>query len=346
MKIIRQKEFGSLKEKAKAVGESVKKFYDKNPTAYLTSVTAAASTSNLAMNATRKQQDKEYQGKQIEAMKDLTNALTGVDKTLKKEVVKKNTAEQQPKFRRSIRRLFSENNNDSNMIKFRRKDFSILSDTIRGATIGGSLGVMASPLAGLKKLNPIFRKLEDKYVIKEPKFDKDGKLEAKQSNNYKFAKRIVIPLAGAVIGAALGALAGSIKELDQYVSRKTTVDKRMMDKIVEDLEKTGFKEGEHFTRDPKTADRIKSPVSIAITKNSGDLRLLVNTVADKKLKDLTSQILKTLPNSSAVTQEERNRYNEISITTISDGSADIGLIAGICEKFIRHKYPVYLVEVG
>ena len=60
-----------------------------------------------------------------------------------------------------------------------------------------------------------------------------------------------------------------------------------MDRVVEDLKKTGFNEGSDFTRDPKTADSLKSAISVAITRNSGELRLLVNTIADNKLKDIT-----------------------------------------------------------
>ena len=338
MKIFRQKQFVGIAEKSRKVGKTIKNFYHNNPTAYLTTVTAAASTSNLAMNAARKSQDKRYQDKQITAMKDLTNALSGVDKTLKETEIKtvKKKVEEPTSRGYNLRRLFSITNNDS-MIKFRPKNFSILSSTLRGAAIGGNIGALSSPLLINKesrinvseKANPIFRRSANVF-----------------NNSSGFQKRVLLTGASTLVGAALGALVGGIKELDNYISHKTTVDKRLMDRIVEDLKKTGFEEGVNFTRDPKTADRIKSPISVAITRNSGELRLLVNTIADKKLKDLTQQIIKNLPNSSAVTQEERNRYNEISITTISDGSADAGLIAGICEKFIRNKYPVYLVEVG
>lgn len=337
MKTFKQKEFGGITGKARKVGETVKNFYHKNPTAYLTTATATASTSNLAMNASRKSQDKEYQDKQITAMKDLTNALSGVDKTLKKAEIKPKKVEEQPK-RYNLRRLFS-NSNDrrSDMIKFRKKNFSILSSALTGASMGATLGITGgapfisknTKISISEKSNPVFRNVSDRF-----------------NNSSAFQKRAMLIGASTLVGAALGAIAGGIKELDRYISHKTTVDKRLMEKIVEDLKKTGFEEGVDFTRDPKTADKIKSPVSIAITRNSGELRLLVNTIADKKLKDLTKQVIKNLPNSSAVTQEEKNRYNEISITTISDGSADVGLISGICEKFIRNKYPVYLVEVG
>ena len=325
--IKKQKNFGGVKGKAIEVGKKIKGFYRKNPTATLTTVTAGASTSNLALNLSRKNQDKEYQDKQIAAMKDLTGALSKVDETLKKPVGKKLRAEEgsgdKPTSRFSWfrKKNFSDNNSNS-MIKFRRKDFSILSDTIAGASIGTTVGTIALP----------------KFV---------GKKDKKQADTEIFKKRIAFLAASTILGAGLGALVGIIKESDKFINRKSTVDNRLMDRIVDDLEKTGFKEGENFTRDPKTADRLKTPVSIAITRNSGELRLLVNTVADNKLRTLTKKIVKTLPNSSVVHEESKNRYNEFSLTTISDGSgADVGLIAGICERFIREKYPVYLVEVG
>ena len=346
MKKFRQKNFGGMVEglrkakgEVKRVGGRVKDFYKRNETAGLTTVTATMSTGNFLLNSTRKSQDKEYQDKQINAMKNLTNALSDVDKNLKRvDINPKKIQKEENKRKFSFRRLFSNTEkNNVDMVKFRPKNFSILSNTLTGAAIGANVGALLTPsLSGTKK-NPVTIK------VSNPKF---VNIADKYNNSSMFAKRLGIVAGGTILGAALGALVGSIKEVDKFISRKTTVDNRLMSKVVGDLKKTGFEEGTDFTRDPKTADRIKSQVSIAITKNSGELRLLVNTIADKKLKDITSQVIRNLPNSSAVTREERNRYNEISITTISDGSADVGLIAGICEKFIRNKYPVYLVEVG
>lgn len=260
-------------------------------------------------------------------MDRLTKALGGVNKTLKEVEVK------EPKKTTSykLKKIFSEKN-DNNMITFRRKDFSILSDTVKGAIIGGNVATLSLPLSEKNAKNI-------KYEGSNPTFRKLNTLSP-------FAKRLGVVAAGTLVGAALGALVGTIKKGDEAISRKLTVDNRLMDRVVEDLKKTGFKEGSDFTRDPKTADSLKSAISVAITRNSGELRLLVNTIADNKLKDITKNIIRNLPNSSAVTEESKSRYNEISITTISDGTADVGLIAGICEKFIRNKYPVYLVEVG
>lgn len=327
----KQKEFGGVtKKEYKTVGKVIKDFYHKNPTAYLTTGTLAASGGNLALNASRRSQDKSYQEKQLKAMDRLTSALSKVDKTLEKkpEIVASSTSSKRKGDDSSPKLVKS-------MIKFRPKNFSILSSTVTGATIGANTGLLASPL----------------FMFKKNKTTGSTPTQTTSKGKYSFEftglSNALLPVAaGTIVGAALGALVGGIKEIDKAISHKTTVDKRLMEKIVENLKKTGFEEGTDFTRDPKTADKIKSPVSIVITKNSGELRLLVNTIIDNKLKRLTSQITKNLPNSSAVTRREKNKYNEISITTISDGSADAGLITGICDQYIRNKYPVYLVEVG
>ena len=56
--------------------------------------------------------------------------------------------------------------------------------------------------------------------------------------------------------------------------------------------------------------------------------------------------MKRLPNTSATTEKVSDKFNDILITSISDSSADVGLIVGVIEKFIHSGYPVYLVEVG
>ena len=335
MKSFRQKNFGGITSKIKGAKNTVKEFYHKNPASIVTTGTFVASTSNLAMNASRKSQDKAYQEDQLKAMKDLTGALNKVDnnlKTVQLPTKKKETTS----FR--IRRLFSKIENNNSMINFRRKDFSVLGNTLQGASIGGSLGVMAAGLGGKDAKGIILPKFKKKIIS-------DSSIDS-FNNSGAFIKRAGVIGAGMIVGAALGALVGLVKKSDELISQKSTVDKRLMDRVVGDLKKTGFKEGINFTRDPHEADRLKTPISIAITRNSGELRLLVNTVADEKLKSITKELIKNLPNTSAVSQEAKNRYNEISITSISDGSADVGLITGIAERFIRNKYPVYLVEVG
>ena len=204
------------------------------------------------------------------------------------------------------------------MIKFRQKDFSFLGKVIGGASIGSAIAASANKFG--------------------------AKIPIKFKGKYNLSGSSLVG-AGALFGAALGALAGAIEAGSNYASKKTA-DRRLMSMVVDDLKKTGFKEGQDFTRDPKRANEIKTRVCLVVTRNSGDLRVLINTVSDPKLKELVDRTTKNIPNMSAMTRKASDKFNELTITTISDTSADVGLVAGLAEKFIRAKYPVYLIEVG
>jgi hypothetical protein len=80
--------------------------------------------------------------------------------------------------------------------------------------------------------------------------------------------------------------------------------------------------------------------------SSTTLAYMDKYVKDKKLEQITTQIVKNIPNTSNVITRTGDRYNDVIISTISDNSADPGLICGVVEKFVHNKYPVYLVEVG
>lgn len=205
------------------------------------------------------------------------------------------------------------------MIKFRQKDFSLFNHIVTGASIGGSIGGTLGK-AGVK----IPLKFRGKNIGLEKKS--------------LFA-------AGAILGAALGTISGAIVEGSRLISNKN-VDNRLMSKVIDDLKKAGFKEGYDFTRDPKKANELKTKVCLVVSKNSGDLRVLINTISDPKLTSLVEKTIKYIPNTSAITKKVSDKFNDITITTISDSSADVGLVAGLAEKFIRSKYPVYLIEVG
>lgn len=209
------------------------------------------------------------------------------------------------------------------MIEFRQKNFGILSDITTGAALGGTAAGVGS----------LFRK----------KFwrDKDNK-----NNESLYRNDLLLTSSGVVIGAALGALVGGIKEISTRINRKNTVDRRLMSKVVEYLKKDGLKEGIDFTKDPKTATSLKTKVCVVISKVSGELRISVNLVSDPKLKTVSDEIIKRLPNIAASTEKMSDKFNDITITSISDASADAGLVVGVVEKFIHSGYPVYLVEVG
>lgn len=209
------------------------------------------------------------------------------------------------------------------MIEFRQKKFSLLSSVVGGAGTGMTLG------ATLGKLSPKFRKKMANAA------------RTKQENGTTVALAV-----GAIVGAALGALSYTLKEINIAVNRKMTVNNRLMKTVVENLLKDGFKEGKDFTRDPKEADQLKTKVCIVMSKVSNDLRVLINTVSDSKLKRTTDEVISRMPNVSVVNTKMTDKYNDITISTISDSSADASLVTGIAEHFIHSKYPVYLVEVG
>lgn len=235
------------------------------------------------------------------------------------------------------------------MIKFKKKNFSIASDTVKGATLGATVGTIISGAApaSLPKFIPGSSKYNElsKTVTIETK--KDGKVTDTKTTTVSSGLQKGILLGTAtLIGAALGTLCGTVKAIDKKLS-KNTVDNRLMSEIMKGLEKNSYKEGRDFTRDPKQANIMKTKVCLVITKNAGEFRLLVNVVDDPKLKTLSEKITKKLTgpfqirNSSAT-----NRYNEINISTIPNSSANIRTVVDIATSYINAGYPVYLVEVG
>ena len=199
------------------------------------------------------------------------------------------------------------------MIEFRQKSFGIFTNAMAGAGTGFTLGTIVG--------KAIFEKGDEQH-------------------------QNIAMLSGLIAGAALGALAGVIDKQRTRFNRKTTVDSRLMDTIVENLRKDNFKEGKDFTRDPKIANQLKTKVCICISKVSGDLRILINMVSDPKLQGLAKDLVKNIPNKSAVNERTSDKFNDITITTISDSSMDAGLVTGVAERFIHSGYPIQLVEVG
>jgi len=219
------------------------------------------------------------------------------------------------------------------MIKFRQKNFNILTSTLSGAGLGASVG------SGVSVFRP---RKETKGEFKRD----DGKFDEGAQKRANSTYRMKIIGAGMLIGAALGALYGTFKEVTKKINRKNTVDKRLMEKVLQGLKASGFKEGTDFTRDPKQANQMKTKVCIVISKFSGELKLLINVARDRNLEQLALNIVKNIPNTSNVVTRTGDRYNDIIVSTISDPLVEDGLICGIVEKFIHNKYPVYLVEVG
>jgi len=253
------------------------------------------------------------------------------------------------------------------MIQFRQKIFnafeSVLMDTVKGAGIGGSLGTIGGSL-GIRfrtKSDPI-KKMEEKTIITKETGEKlrNGQIKTKVettsitdasgSNTLRDALRRN-PKAGwmgvgMLVGAGLGLLIGIGKVTAKKINQSMTVNKRLMDGVINIL-KMQFKEDRDFTRDPKISTESKMRVCIVISRETTEQQIIVNTAADPKIQRILDDVENFVKNISktTVTKNLSDKYNDITITTISDKTTP-KLIADIASKFIKAHYPVYLVEVG
>lgn len=211
------------------------------------------------------------------------------------------------------------------MVKFREKSYSIIGDTISGAKIGGAIGALGAPIAG--------------------RLSKNGTKFTNTSNNdvSLIHKSLAMIGGGIVVGASLGFLVGAVKSIGLSLNRENTVDARLLDTVERKLRK--FKLNKDFTRDPKIANELKTKVCLVISRHSDDLRILINTINDPKLKGVTDEVSKSIPRGSIKTGTSSNKYNEITLSTLSSGK-DASVIAEIAKAYIQRGYPVYLVEVG
>lgn len=202
------------------------------------------------------------------------------------------------------------------MITFRQKAYSdnVVSGALDGAKYGAGVGTV---LAG---------------ILKTTKSDK------------KVSPFLVVG-GSALVGAALGALAGKMKDNDIKKSR-VNVGVRLFESVISNLEKIGFREGHDFTQDPKMANILKTRVCIVVSRSSSGLKLLVNMADDQKLKEIADKIKNSLGRTVMSTERVNNKFNELSITTLSSNGNDATFVTRIIESFIRGGYPVYIVEVG
>lgn len=202
------------------------------------------------------------------------------------------------------------------MIKFRQKAYSdnVVGGALNGVKYGAGVGTV---LAGILKATKNDQKISPILVV-------GGSMLA---------------------GAALGAIAGKIKDNKLHEAR-TTAGVRLFDSVLENLRKIGFKEGQDFTQDPRMANVMKTKVCIVVSRNSSGLKLLINTVDDPELKDVTKRIHGSLGRNTVSSEKINNRYNELTITTMSSNGGDATFVTRIIETFIKSGYPVYIVEVG
>lgn len=345
--------------------KKVAKAAHDNPLAALSlgvsTASLGTSATNMTINAKRSKDSKEYQEKQIKAMNQLTDSLEKVDHSLK------------DKQEASKKRLIS----------FRPKNFSKTLDyTLKGAKLGAGVGIVGSGLLPNKLGVETKGQIENRYKLSwvdNKSGGKSGYIETGKDGSYKEApyynaeaqvpkagwdkgwrkriagiynnssddvamRKVLASLGSIAIGASLGFVLGAINDLVDLADRKN-VDKRLMKRVLDDLKKMGFKDGEDYTTNPKTATLLKTKVCIGISRSADTLRVLVNTVNDIKLSKLAQETTKNLPSMSTRLERVSDRFNDINITTAS-GQGNSTFVSSIAEKFIRAGYPVQLVEVG
>lgn len=251
------------------------------------------------------------------------------------------------------------------MIIFRQKDFSnyISSYALKGAALGATLGTTASAsgLAPTKlpKFVPGRSKYEgltDRYQrkIKEsvPKFS-NGKptKETQWRDGYENAssagpeQKLLFTAGTTILGAALGALIGTVKTINEKWSQKHT-NQRLLKGVLPELQKKHkLVEGVDFTCDPKRANELQTKVCIVLSSASGDLQILTNLKNDPKLEKLAERILRGVGGRMSV-DTRSNRFNEITIATEKNASRNVNQVVSIVKSFVEGGYPVYIIEVG
>jgi hypothetical protein len=309
MKIFREKQFGARVNKIK---DSVLR-NSSNPVAIAS--LGVSSTGLYQMNKSRKanearlkQADKQHKA-DFEQQERLIRALTGVERGLK------NIPTEQPKpaapqkdnswLRIGGRKIFS----------IREKSYGAITNSAwRGAALGGSIG------AGLAL----------QYMDR-----------AQVGSN---RSKAMVPLVGAALGGLAGSLWGVIKTLDTKISQSGTGHK-LIEEVVKNLKRAGFREGQQWTCDPKKATLMKSKVCVVLSQSADNTGILVNMANDQKLKEISEEIINTLPIGFRETEKISDRFNEIQISSFPD-KTDATYIFTVLEKFIKHGFPVYLIEVG
>lgn len=307
MIIFREKRFGAITDAAKK-GLA-------NPMSWLalgvSGVSAATARSNYKMQKQRISQADVQHKELVEQNKKLIKALSGVEKGLAtsslpgKTVTKKGKEAENPWLSIRGRKIFSE--------KKEKTYGKVLSDAIRGASLGLMAGTGALQLSGVNKT---------------------GSTRAKA----------MIPLAGAALGAVAGSLWGIVKTADQVISQHGTGHK-LIEEVVKNLKRAGYKRDTDWTMDPKRATTMKTKVCVVISRTADELGVLVNMANDPKLKSVSAEITKNLPVDAQETERFSDRFNDLQISSYPS-SKDSVFVFSIVESFIKRGFPVYLLEVG
>lgn len=304
MIVFREKRFGTITEAAKK-GLA-------NPMSWLalgvSGVSAATARSNYKMQKRRIQQADEHYKEQVKQTERLIDALSGVEKELqerKKKEKEKESPKSKPWLTIRGRKIFSE--------KKEKTYGKVLSDAVRGASLGLMAGTGALQLSGINKT---------------------GSIRAKA----------MIPLMGAALGAVAGSLWGIVKTADQVISQHGTGHK-LIDEVIKNLKRAGYKRDTDWTTDPKRATIMKTKVCVVISRSADELGVLINMANDPKLKSVSAEITKNLPVDAQETEKFSDRFNDLQISSYPS-SKDAVFVFSIIESFIKRGFPVYLLEVG
>ena len=300
---------------------------------------------NLHTNRKNREEGREDRREQTKAIKRLNETLTQVDKKLIEHPearVPYSIQQQQSQpttFRQKLSYLFKQKNNSYTT-----------KHALQGAVLGGAIGGGLLRNLSFDGRQGTLPGTDSPYSWRNVTYwDDKGKLKTKKvtklDQSQVASNRAITMGASVLIGAALGAIYGLIKDSSNSYNRHQ-VDERLSDRIIRNLNNLGFKEGTQFTRDPKTADLLKTKVCVIISRTNGDLKIVINYVNDSKFKEEAQKIIKNLPPSAVALEKMGDRFNDITITTVSDKTQDPALVSGILEQFIRRGYPVYIVEVG
>lgn len=331
----------------KVFGRSSKtlEYIKKHPTLPLSAASLAVSGTGLAVAERNRREGREDRREQIRVMKNLNNTLTKVDKHIDTSDKSK-----EEKIQDNNKNLFNLPN------IFRQKNSSDTLDyALKGAYIGGSItGLSSLATNGFRNVGIFKDKLpklhngtrqEKVYEYKDGKSTDKYHFETKDNKEQINKNHLLLTTYGVLFGAALGAVIGGIRDLVKYDSRRNT-NNRLLNGVVDNLKRLGHKQDSDFTLNPKMADQLKTKICVVVNRVNEDLKLVINTVNDAKLKTDTDFILKNLPKSFSQTEKLGDRFNELTITTISDKNQDPAVITGILDQFIHKGYPVYVVEVG
>ena len=290
---------------------------------------------NLHTNRKNREEGREDRREQTKAIKRLNETLTQVDKKLIEHPearIPYSPQQSQPTtFKQKLSYLFKQKNNSYTA-----------KHALQGAIVGGAIGgglLKNLSYDGRKKTLPWTK--NSQYQRKTDPAGKNKHIDQPQV----IKNRAITMGASVLLGAALGGIYGLIKDTSNAINRRQ-VDERLSNRIIYNLKNLGFNEGTDFTRDPKTADLLKTKICVVISRVNGDLKIIINYLNDPKFKEEAQKIIKNLPPSAVVLEKMGDRFNDITITTVSDKTQDPALVSGILEQFIRRGYPVYIVEVG